>query len=388
MKKYVKLICIEVNDSPSGRKARQSNKFYEMIYEGGDVFTVNYGRVDVSKTSETYPIKRWDEKYKDKVKKGYKDVTEFVAEKSTVSLQKTGNEKLDELFSLLEKYQNNLISNTYSVKAQNITLSQIQEAQKLLNNLLLLYKNKASEMQINEELIKLYSVIPRYMNDVRSHLFPAVNINNLVEKEQDNIDAVKGFVEMNTSSTSSSTILQSLGITAEYVNNWKEIKEINYLINQDFSGRIQNVYRIEKESENNSFDSYGKADSKILIHGTRCSSVLSILKSSLRIRPTGNFHYSGSVYGQGIYFSETMSKSLNYTGYDRDKFILVYEVKVGNPFVYNGWYKGNSFPLDRENLKQRGFDSTFVKAGNGLLNSEIIVYTENQYKIKYLIKLQ
>lgn len=387
MKKYVKLICIEVNDIPSGRKASQSNKYYEMIYDGGDNFTVNYGRVDVSKTTETYPYKRWNEKYKDKIKKGYKDVTEYVAEKEEKIMLKTGNNKIDELFSLLEKYQNNLISSTYSVKAQNITLNQIQEAQKLLNSLLSLYKNKASEKEINEELINLYSVIPRYMGDVRSHLFPNVNINSLVEKEQDNIDAVKGFVEMNTSTTSS-TILQSLNITAEYVENWKEIKEINYLINQNFAGRIQNVYRIEKESENNSFDSYGKANSRILIHGTRCSSVLSILKSSLRIRPTGNFHYSGSVYGQGIYFSETMSKSLNYTGYDKDKFILVYEVKVGQPFVYDGWWRGNSFTLNRENLKERGFDSTFVKAGNGLLNSEIIVYTENQYKIKYLIQIQ
>lgn len=386
MKKYVKLICIEVNDSPSGRKAGQSNKFYEMIYEGGDVFTVNYGRVDVSKTTEIYLIKRWDEKYKDKIKKGYKDVTEFVAEKTNVSLQKIGNEKLDELFSLLEKYQNNLISNTYSVKAQNITLAQIQEAQKLLDYLLLLYKNKAPENQINEELIKLYSIIPRYMSDVRACLLPIVNFNNLIEKEQDNIDAVKGFVEMNT--TSSNTILQSLDIKAEWIENWENIEEIKYLTSQPLQEKIKNVYRIEKESENKSFNSYGEAKNRILIHGTRCSSVLSILKSSLKIRPTGNFHYSGSVYGQGIYFSETMRKSLNYTGYDKDKFILVYEVKVGNPFVYEGWYTGNSFILNRENLKERGFDSTFVKAGNGLLNSEIIVYTENQQKLRYLIQLQ
>lgn len=386
MKKYVKLICIEVNDSPSGRKAGQSNKFYEMIYEGGDVFTVNYGRVDVSKTTEIYPIKRWDEKYKDKIKKGYKDVTEFVAEKTNVSLQKIGNEKLDELFSLLEKYQNNLISNTYSVKAQNITLAQIQEAQKLLDYLLLLYKNKAPENQINEELIKLYSIIPRYMSDVRACLLPIVNFNNLIEKEQDNIDAVKGFVEMNT--TSSNTILQSLDIKAEWIENWENIEEIKYLTTQPLQEKIINVYRLEKESENKSFNSYGEAKNRILIHGTRCSSVLSILKSSLKIRPTGNFHYSGSVYGQGIYFSETMRKSLNYTGYDKDKFILVYEVKVGNPFVYEGWYTGNSFILNRENLKERGFDSTFVKAGNGLLNSEIIVYTENQQKLRYLIQLQ
>jgi hypothetical protein len=83
-----------------------------------------------------------------------------------------------------------------------------------------------------------------------------------------------------------------------------------------------------------------------------------------------------------------VAKSLNYTGYDNDKVLLVYEVHVGNPFIYEGWYRGNSFELTYENLQKRGFDSTYVKAGNGLLNSEIVIYTENQYKIKYIIWLK
>ena len=127
---------------------------------------------------------------------------------------------------------------------------------------------------------------------------------------------------------------------------------------------------------------------RILIHGTRCSSVIPILDIGLKIRPKGNFQFSGKAYGDGNYFSETVDKSLGYTGWEKDKILLVYEVHTGNPYEYDGWYRGNPFTLSYSELKKRGYDSTFVKAGNGLLNSEIIAYKEQQNRIKYILWLQ
>ena len=83
-----------------------------------------------------------------------------------------------------------------------------------------------------------------------------------------------------------------------------------------------------------------------------------------------------------------MQKSLNYTGGDSDKVILVYEVHTGNPFTYDGWFRGNSFNLNYKELSSRGYDSTYVKAGHGLMNSEIIAYKEEQCRIKYIIWLK
>jgi hypothetical protein len=108
----------------------------------------------------------------------------------------------------------------------------------------------------------------------------------------------------------------------------------------------------------------------------------------LKIRPSGAYQFSGKAYGEGNYFSEVCSKSLGYTGYDDDQVLLVYEVHTGNPFVYDGWYRGNSFSLTYNELQKRGYDSTYVKAGNGLLNSEIIAYKEDQPRIKYVIWLK
>ena len=129
-------------------------------------------------------------------------------------------------------------------------------------------------------------------------------------------------------------------------------------------------------------------DSRYLVHGTRNSSVLSIFEQGLKIRPAGNFHFAGKVYGNGNYYSETVAKSLNYTGNDKDKILLVYEVLIGNPFIYKGWYNGNSFQLTEAELLKRGFHSTFVEAGNGLLNSEIVVYNEQQQRLAYLIHIK
>ena len=148
---------------------------------------------------------------------------------------------------------------------------------------------------------------------------------------------------------------------------------------------------MEKPAEDAIFESWMKKQknksTRILIHGTRCTSVIPILEIGLKIRPTGNFQFSGKAYGDGNYFSEHMHKSLNYTGYDADKVILVYEVHTGNPFTYDGWFRGNSFPLNYKELSKRGYDSTYVKAGNGLMNSEIIAYNEEQARIKFIIWL-
>ena len=61
---------------------------------------------------------------------------------------------------------------------------------------------------------------------------------------------------------------------------------------------------------------------ELLIHGTRNPNIFSILKGGLILRPT-NAVISGAVYGEGIYHSAHINKSLNYTGYDKDKIFLI-----------------------------------------------------------------
>jgi poly [ADP-ribose] polymerase len=169
-------------------------------------------------------------------------------------------------------------------------------------------------------------------------------------------------------------------------------KDIEYLVKQLTGKKIEAIFDVNKPAEDANFnkwmDKQKNKTTSTLIHGTKCTSVIPILEIGLKIRPAGNFQFSGKAYGDGNYFSEKTDKSLGYVGHDKDMVLLVYEVHTGNPFTYDGWYRGNSFSLNYKELSSRGYDSTYVKAGNGLLNSEIICYKEEQNRIKHIIWLK
>ena len=56
---------------------QNNNKYYRMVDNNDGNFTVYYGRVGGSEATETYPIYKWDTKYKEKIKKGYRDVSDL-----------------------------------------------------------------------------------------------------------------------------------------------------------------------------------------------------------------------------------------------------------------------------------------------------------------------
>lgn len=392
--RYVKLIMVDENNR---------NKFYEMNWDGGSNFTVKYGRVESTTQTATYPYSKWSSKYNEKIRKGYKDVTDLVSvkveekkqEKETFAAIK--DRLVNEFLNLMKSYTDKLVKATYSVKAEAVSQKQVDEAQKLIDEINAMDAKLVSS--INQKLTELYMVIPRYMGHVRNYLLPNIKLDKHMQQEQDNLDAMAAQVsmikpktkkELTAEKKKAQTLLDKLGIT-----NMKECsgvpKEVEYLIKQNHGRKVNAIFELEKPAEDAIFESWMKKQknksTRILIHGTRCTSVIPILEIGLKIRPTGNFQFSGKAYGDGNYFSEHMHKSLNYTGYDADKVILVYEVHTGNPFTYDGWFRGNSFPLNYKELSKRGYDSTYVKAGNGLMNSEIIAYNEEQARIKFIIWL-
>lgn len=408
-KKYCKLVMVTEENN---------NKFYEMICEDGSNITINYGRLFLTNTTYTKPAHEWDKIYNSKVKKGYQDVSHLVSVQvqevvndKPATLKKIADAKVELFINLMKRYTDNLVTKTYSVKCDNVSQAQIDEAQRLID-VITKIDNKDTKT-LNANLLKLYATIPRYMSNVKNHLLQDIKLDKysikeretdltkMIVQEQDNLDAMASQVTMFTgkdntkketkTKTKEQTLLDVMGLTMKEI---KASKDLDYLVKQINNGRnrIEGIFEVDKGAENNRFDSWMQnqknKSTRILIHGTRCTSVIPILEQGLKIRPTGNFQYSGKAYGDGNYFSEVVTKSLNYTGYDNDKILLVYEVHTGNPYKYNGWYNGNDFSLNYKELSKRGFDSTYVKAGNGLANSEIIAYREEQDRIKYIIWLK
>jgi poly [ADP-ribose] polymerase len=137
------------------------------------------------------------------------------------------------------------------------------------------------------------------------------------------------------------------------------------------------------------FDQEGKkvGDVRELWHGTRASNLLSILKAGFVIPPSNAPHCTGRMFGNGVYFSDQSTKSLNYAygywgGGSRDEtcYMFLCDVAMGKSYT----------PLLRSaglTLPKSGTDSTFAKAGiSGVVNNEMIVYRTCQVNPTFLVE--
>ena len=377
--KNVKLIYVEANI------ATQSNKYYNMIEEGS-TFKVEYGRVGSTKTILSYPISKWNSIYRDKVNKGYKDITELSS--AVINTKATsGNIYFDEFYSHFKNYSRSSVQSTYLV--EGCTKQQIQAAQKIIDTLLKL--NTTSD--INDNLIELYKIIPRKMSNVRDYLIQDKSqLNKLVSREQDALDSMDSNNIVITTDP-----LKELGVNFDIATDTEEVKALKYLIQSTLKSRykihkIYNIQNYKKDVFDNWLIKQNDKSTELLIHGTRNANIFSILKSDLLIRPSNAAGFAGSSYGDGIYHSAHSDKSLNYTGYDNDKIFFIQRVHTGNKYVYNGWYRdGKDIGRHQMNygyLSSKGYDSLYVKPGDGLLNSEYIVYNQEQTVTNYLIWLK
>jgi poly [ADP-ribose] polymerase len=121
--KKVKLI--QVTDA-------NNNKYYDMEQISDTRFVVHYGRVDKTRQTEEYSMEYWNKKYKEKIKKGYQDVTHLYVTDVKADSLLTSNEELNEVLRYLIKVSRTSFSQAYS-KDISITPVQITEAQGILN---------------------------------------------------------------------------------------------------------------------------------------------------------------------------------------------------------------------------------------------------------------
>jgi poly [ADP-ribose] polymerase 2/3/4 len=149
---------------------------------------------------------------------------------------------------------------------------------------------------------------------------------------------------------------------------------------------VKLAYEVEIKAMKQAFESHGRKVGNVmeLWHGTRVSNLLSILKSGFVIPPANAPHCTGRMFGNGVYFSDQSTKSLNYSfGYwggtlDRNCFMLLNEVAMGKYYVPRTW---------NQNLPMKGYNSTFAKASqSAIINNEMIVYDTRQINPKYLVE--
>jgi poly [ADP-ribose] polymerase 2/3/4 len=149
---------------------------------------------------------------------------------------------------------------------------------------------------------------------------------------------------------------------------------------------VKRVFMVEIAPMRRAFEQDGLKLSNVweLWHGSKKGNLLSILSKGFVIPPSNAAHCTGRLFGNGCYFSDQSTKSLNYSWgywdgrYDPNCFMFLCNVGLGKYYVPKG---------AGENLPRSGYDSTFAKAGkSGVLNNEMIVYRTSQIDPVFLVE--
>ena len=388
--------------------AENNNKYYNCFPEG-DNFRVEYGRVNSTKTITNYPMSKWESQISSKIKKGYKDVTDLktalVEEIKTdgTKYKDIENESVRRIIEKLRSLARDTVKKNYSVSSASVTEEMVYEAQLVINNLISI----KSVNKFNDELLKLFEIIPRKMDNVRSYLIKSIDeIDKAISREQDLLDIMRGQIVTKSTATenkakeidnSGITILDEMGITMRECTP-EEINEIKDCMKES-SYHFSRAWRVDNISTRKKYEEFIKAynikNTKLLFHGSRTENWFSILKTGLKIRPT-NAITTGAMFGFGSYFAPKCQKSIGYTslggsywagGKDNTAYMALFDTAYGKPYnVYNFDSKYYSMSFDKLPV---GCNCLHAHAGNGMLrNDEIVYYKTEQMTIKYLIEIK
>lgn len=388
-----------------------NNKYYNLFPEG-DQFRVEYGRVDATKTTRYYHISKWDSQINSKLKKGYVDVTDLkqdlMEEISSANpespYKEIENAAVRAIVEKLQSLARETISKNYTVKASAVTQDMVDAAQKIIDEL----ANSCSKVEeFNDNLLKLFTVIPRKMGNVRDYLADKTeDFAKIISKEQDLLDVMRGQIYVKPENEpiehvekKQQTILEELGLEMEETTT-DDVALIKTLMNES-AGKFRKAWRVKNLKTQERFDKFiaenNIKDTRLLFHGSRSENFWSILKTGLVLRPT-NAVITGKMFGYGCYYAPKCQKSIGYTslsgsywahGGNNTAYMALFDVAYGTPYdVYN--FDSKYYNLDYDKLQQfkPGANCLHAHADKGMLrNDEIVVYKEEQMTIRYLIEI-
>ena len=391
---------------------KNNNKEYWMEENpDGYSWTAKWGRIGGGALStQVYPMSDWDKKYKEKLKKGYQDVTDLMSvEKEDTTdhtVQYSSDPMVQELVEFLQSSAKTSIKKNYTVKVADVTDKQLAAAQAILDDLATHVKGSGQSLMgfevetINKRLLDLYKIIPRKMSDTRKFLLQGPDtefFTGLLGNEQDLLDTLKTQVTTPIASDKLSQDLAafSLTITTASPADRDRIRSMT-----DFSLGAQKVFVVQNARTQQAFNTSGfdKTNVKLLYHGSRNENFWSILNQGLLIRPTGAIH-SGSMFGDGIYAANKAKKSIGYTslrgsywagGSSSRAYLALFEFNLGTEWHLIGpgkRYESWMSRIDLARITKEKCNSVYARGGADLVNDEYIIYEPNRCTIKYLIEL-
>jgi poly [ADP-ribose] polymerase len=416
----IRLICADAEEN--------ANKLWEgYLYDNGDVET-RWGRVRDSLTLQSKLFSRagkdfLEKKKREKTKKGYTEVKTVDTTTSTTSVSNIDTQSLSSIVKkelltnksssslgkLVEKLVkaniHRIVSSTsiryndatglFTTPLGIVTPGAITEARDMLVDI---QASLGSEAKLKKLASSYLRLVPRDIGvkfNVRS-IFPD---DGAIKKEGDILDsleasfksitAAKAPVKATAATAAEQLFHVELDVMDRDAKEWKRIQkwfsESNKPMHNYQGAKITDIYTVAIDDNVKRYDP-AKGTITEVWHGTSIANVLSIMKSGLKVSPPNTAAIAGKMFGNGIYGSQTSSKSMGYTfgrwgqGSNDTGYLFVLDFVMGRPY-YPTTYGMTSLPS--------GYDSCWALPNKtGLHNDELIVYNESKFKIKYLLEVK
>jgi len=323
-----------------------------------------------------------------------------------------GDSKVESLISLLDQENvHNITSQTtltydedtglFSTPLGVVGQTSIDEARNLLSKMRpFVEKQKFKDKKGNKLAEEFMMLIPQNVGRKRPTLETLCRTVGELENHNSILDSLQASLDMILTPKDDDPKIEvpDFGVVVGLLDDNKEFDRLDKFFKMTKRSqhvchhlKMQKVYTVKHNEMIEAFEKKGRKIGNImeLWHGTRVGNILSILAKGMNIPPASSAHCTGRMFGNGVYFSDQSTKSLNYSyGYwsgsrNEHCFMFLFDVAMGKPYTPSGRY------YYRSNYPAKGYDSTYAKAGeSGVQNNEMIVYKVHQCCPKYLIEFE
>ena len=401
------------------------NKWWEIeLLDNNDIIT-RWARVGNDPQSKTFigvGKSFMDKKIREKTKKGYSPLktigsssaaSSSTSVKSNVELHeiarkqiiKTSNPILEKLIKrLVDSNIHKITSNTqitynsttglFSTPLGVVSMEGIVEARELLAKMTTFVRSNKFNSDLNGLLSQYLRIIPQNLGMKRFSAETILPDDNAIQKQADLISSLESsYQALQTNSlVTTGAVEESVFKTdLDVLNDSTEIDRLTRWFSQSNHSslgygnvKIRNFYKIKIHDYWNNFNEK-LGNLKEVWHGSGIGNVLSIFKTGLKVSPPATTKITGKMFLDGHYGALDSSKSMQYTfgrfngQYSDDGFLFVADFSLGNTY-YIKTYGGG---------KPAGYDSIWAKKENtGLKFDELIVPTDSQVRLKYLLELK
>lgn len=293
-----------------------------------------------------------------------------------------------------------LTSNGFETPLGPVTKEHVQRAREPLMALKKIMINDEinPDIQITRDYnAKYFSLIPHSFGHKITQADWILSAAKLAE-ELELLDNLESAVQMGAALQNASKQKQAIGTDIEILTDSAEFNRIvKYITDSKASNhrgsdvwgwKPKNIYKIKIPTERTRYEKTEKqfGNKFELFHGSKNSNILSILKGGLIIPAVNAGFVTGRMFGDGVYFANNSTKSLNYStgfwGGTKNKyansFLFLANVNMGKTFVaHDPRYSG----------APHGYDSIHAQKGRSLHNDEFIVFKLQQATLTYLVEM-